>query len=71
MSIAPPVRRQVVSLVEAGLTADEIDRGVLEHAAITEEERAVLWLYAHGKPRRPPGRRRDPGPSRVPEVPLG
>jgi hypothetical protein len=71
MSIAAPVRREVASLVDAGLSPDEIDRSVLEHAQITEEERAALWLYAWGKPRRKPGRRRDTGPARVPEVPLG
>ena len=71
MPIAAPVRREVASLVEAGLSAEEIDRSVLEHAEITEEERAVLWLYAHGKPRRQPSRRRGAEPPRVPEVPLG
>jgi hypothetical protein len=69
-SATSTVQRELASLVDAGFSLDEIDSQVLERMLLTEEQRAVLWLYAWGRLR---SRHLDSAESRtrVPEVPLG
>lgn len=41
-----PLRRTVAALAGAGATLPDIDRDVVAPAALDEEGRSALWLYA-------------------------
>jgi hypothetical protein len=74
MATSPPaVRRRVATLVDAGLSLQEIEEAVLDREPLSDEERAALWLYAWGRWRRQARRRpeRRLAEVSVPEVPLG
>jgi hypothetical protein len=74
MATSPPtVRRTVTTLLDAGLSLDEIEEEVLDRVRLPEEQRAALWLYAWSRWRLQVRRGRDgtAGDVSVPEVPLG
>lgn len=41
-----PLRRTVAALADAGATLPDIDRDVVAPAALDEDRRSALWLYA-------------------------
>lgn len=50
MSVATSSLLETVDkLVDAGRPLDQIDCDVLARSALSEEERAVLWLHAWGR----------------------
>jgi hypothetical protein len=50
MDPSTPVERETIAArLDAGRTLDDVERELLEPAALTDEQRAVLWLYACGR----------------------
>jgi ribosomal 50S subunit-associated protein YjgA (DUF615 family) len=70
---SPAVRRTVASLLDAGMSLDEIEEVVLDRTPLSEEERSAVWLYAWRRHRIHASRirRRRSDDVHVPEVPLG
>lgn len=43
---ADPLRRTVVAMADAGASLPDIDRDLVASAALDEDSRSALWLYA-------------------------
>jgi 16S rRNA U516 pseudouridylate synthase RsuA-like enzyme len=53
MTVATPTTQdQIATLVDQGMPLEEIEADVLEPAALSDEERSALWLFAWGRERR-------------------
>jgi hypothetical protein len=59
-------RAAITRWLDAGRRLEEIEHGLLESARLTDEQRAVLWLFAWGESqRRQRARPNLPRPHRV------
>ena len=47
------LHRQIAHAVRTGLDLDEIEEDIIEPAAIAEDEKSALWLYAQVLSERP------------------
>jgi hypothetical protein len=51
--VTPTTQDRIATLVDQGMTLDEIEADVLEPAVeLDDEERSALWLFAWGRERR-------------------
>jgi hypothetical protein len=66
MSVSGYLRDEILAAVRDGATLHEVEREIVDVAALGEDDRAALWLYAWGT-----AERRGAAPVALPEVVTG
>jgi hypothetical protein len=66
MSVSYHLREEILAAVRGGASLQDIEREIVDPAALAEDDRAALWLFAWGT-----AERRGAAPAGLPEIVAG